>query len=343
MDPAPQAKKTQKRRKKKKQEQSPRELLEHRGSTSSESEQRFLPEEQEEQLEEQEQVVQELHLTDDLTDSLMNPPTDPEQSDEEPAPVAAQDVNTDNVEQMEVEEELFANPEDQEVQEITHSLEEVACKVVEAAEAVPVVCYDVNKNITVVEAVQEVVKIEAKEIEVSEVPEEAVDVKMCQVEEIQPVEVEVCDTNEEEMVVEVNPEPVESAVSKTTEVAQTATYETEPKSRGKQRRGSRKERKVQSVKTNVVNNVEEKSTALTEAVKTQAEVVVSPSTELPKMSYSCAMKSNLTVEPSPAPLASPASKSPAPQSSHKEEARGQKVERNSRRPQSVKESARYAF
>eukprot|EP00092_Neocalanus_flemingeri_P014448 GFUD01015587.1.p1 GENE.GFUD01015587.1~~GFUD01015587.1.p1 ORF type:complete len:991 (+),score=328.13 GFUD01015587.1:343-3315(+) len=83
-------KKSQKRRKRKTKTES---LMEHRGSTSSESEfQKFLAAGEcnsSEQLVEEfvpEVVVEpvhEIHLTDDLADSLVNPPTDPEGSEDE--------------------------------------------------------------------------------------------------------------------------------------------------------------------------------------------------------------------------------------------------------------------
>jgi hypothetical protein len=59
----------QKKAQKKKRKKKPAEPLEHRGSTSSETE---LP-----------APLQELHLTDDLADFMVNPPTEPECSDEE--------------------------------------------------------------------------------------------------------------------------------------------------------------------------------------------------------------------------------------------------------------------
>ena len=59
----------QKKAQKKKRKKKPAEPLEHRGSTSSETE---LP-----------PPLQELHLTDDLADFMVNPPTEPECSDEE--------------------------------------------------------------------------------------------------------------------------------------------------------------------------------------------------------------------------------------------------------------------
>ena len=70
--------------------------------------------------------VQEVHLTDDLADSLMNPPTDQEVSDEEPPRLSSPTFRTrvEVHEEMEVEEELFL--EDQEVQGITNSLQEEA-------------------------------------------------------------------------------------------------------------------------------------------------------------------------------------------------------------------------
>merc|ERR1719151_379070 len=126
-------KKTAKRRKKKKNE--PTNLGRdngHRGSTSSESEVR-VPEDtvqihltngevqqlqlstgEVEEVERKQEEVQELHLTDDLADSLMNPPTEPEQSDEEPSHCTHKGMK------IETEEVLL---EDQEVQGITEAVE----------------------------------------------------------------------------------------------------------------------------------------------------------------------------------------------------------------------------
>ena len=70
-----------------------------------------------EEVERKQEEVQELHLTDDLADSLMNPPTEPEQSDEEPNICAHVEMKT------ETEEVLL---EDQEVQGITEAVEELA-------------------------------------------------------------------------------------------------------------------------------------------------------------------------------------------------------------------------
>ena len=70
-----------------------------------------------EEVERKQEEVQELHLTDDLADSLMNPPTEPEQSDEEPSHCTHVEMKT------EVEEVLL---EDQEVQGITEAVEELA-------------------------------------------------------------------------------------------------------------------------------------------------------------------------------------------------------------------------
>ena len=66
--------------------------------------------------------VQELHLTDDLADSLMNPPTEPEQSDEEPTNLCSTHV----VEMKTEQEEEVLLEEDQEVQGITEAVEELA-------------------------------------------------------------------------------------------------------------------------------------------------------------------------------------------------------------------------
>merc|ERR1719239_107089 len=108
----------------------------HRGSTSSESEVRpaedtvqihFNNGEVEqlqvstgevEEVERKQEEVQELHLTDDLADSLMNPPTEPEQSDEEPNLCTHVEMKT------ETEQEVLL--EDQEVQGITEAVEELA-------------------------------------------------------------------------------------------------------------------------------------------------------------------------------------------------------------------------
>merc|ERR1719239_1933112 len=108
----------------------------HRGSTSSESEVR-VPEDtvqihltngevqqlqlstgEVEEVESKQEEVQELHLTDDLADSLMNPPTEPEQSDEEPNLCTHVEMKT------ETEQEVLL--EDQEVQGITEAVEELA-------------------------------------------------------------------------------------------------------------------------------------------------------------------------------------------------------------------------
>merc|ERR1719239_1192468 len=108
----------------------------HRGSTSSESEVR-VPEDtvqihltngevqqlqvstgEVEEVERKQEEVQELHLTDDLADSLMNPPTEPEQSDEEPNLCTHVETN------IETEQEVLL--EDQEVQGITEAVEELA-------------------------------------------------------------------------------------------------------------------------------------------------------------------------------------------------------------------------
>ena len=70
-----------------------------------------------EEVERKQEEVQELHLTDDLADSLMNPPTEPEQSDDEPNICAHVEMKT------ETEEVLL---EDQEVQGITEAVEELA-------------------------------------------------------------------------------------------------------------------------------------------------------------------------------------------------------------------------
>ena len=70
-----------------------------------------------EEVERKQEEVQELHLTDDLADSLMNPPTEPEQSDEEPSHCTHKGMK------IETEEVLL---EDQEVQGITEAVEELA-------------------------------------------------------------------------------------------------------------------------------------------------------------------------------------------------------------------------
>ena len=71
-----------------------------------------------EEVERKQEEVQELHLTDDLADSLMNPPTEPEQSDEEPNLCTHVEMKT------ETEQEVLL--EDQEVQGITEAVEELA-------------------------------------------------------------------------------------------------------------------------------------------------------------------------------------------------------------------------
>ena len=71
-----------------------------------------------EEVERKQEEVQELHLTDDLADSLMNPPTEPEQSDEEPNLCTHVETN------IETEQEVLL--EDQEVQGITEAVEELA-------------------------------------------------------------------------------------------------------------------------------------------------------------------------------------------------------------------------
>ena len=76
----------------------------------------LTPSEVDVELERKQDEVQELHLTDDLADSLMNPPTEPEQSDEEPVHMEMKN---------ETEEVLL---EDQEVQGITEAVEEAKNK-----------------------------------------------------------------------------------------------------------------------------------------------------------------------------------------------------------------------
>ena len=303
----------------------------------------------EEEREQQEDTVQELHLTDDLADSLVNPPTEPEQSDDEPtlpktSRVAEDIVAVKPVEkameidmEVEVEEELFleeAGLEDREVQDITSSLQIGVTKMEdvpqEPTEAV---------HLEIEPVVEECLEAEPA-VESWAVPETTIEAKMQQEEIQEPTESSVVNDSiqieaaktEEAVTVDavvkaapvevvkaapvevVKAAPVEAVVeAKVAELVQSdADNSAKASSRGKQR-NRQGGRKPWAGKKERKTSTEAAANNEVSAKPEDATV----GTAAPKMSYSSVMKSNLTVESS-CPAAPAAIKASAPVPSQKE-------------------------
>jgi len=299
-------KKTAKRRKKKKNEPASNMNREngHRGSTSSESEVRaseetiqihltngevqqlqLTPSEVDLELERKQDEVQELHLTDDLADSLMNPPTEPEQSDEEPVQMEMKN---------ETEEVLL---EDQEVQGITEAVEEAKNKdMCSLAEEVQLVR----------EPSPQVVR---SQIEKKDAPSSMPETLVLEEEDCEKTETAAADVVEKVSAMEVDTVKKESAVEEVVkeEVAQTTAGDNEvggeaPKEKQQGSRGQRNNRQQGGKRSWEKEKKKEKKATQEEkrAVADKPQEVsktTAPPTELPKKSYSSAMKSNLVEKP----------------------------------------------
>merc|ERR1719239_675063 len=324
----------------------------HRGSTSSESEVR-VPEDtvqihltngevqqlqlstgEVEEVERKQEEVQELHLTDDLADSLMNPPTEPEQSDEEP------NHCTHGAMKVETEEVLL---EDQEVQGITEAVEELAAKNKVSQESSG---SSLSEEVTRESLPQLAAEDKVSSMKVSPMPETLVmEEEQCEKTEnststaADPVEKEVpiqemeVDTVKEEVVTEVNVTEKEETVAQTT-VGDNETGGEAPKANKQQSRGPRNNRqggkRTWEKERKKEKKVEmEKKVAAAEKSEETAKTTTSL-TELPKKSYSSAMKSNLVEK---AGNNSSAAAVPKPNSSS-----SQKEERPVQRVPAVKET-----
>jgi len=230
--------------------------------------------------------VQEVHLTDDLADSLMNPPTDQEVSDEEPPRLSSPTFRTrvEVHEEMEVEEELFL--EDQEVQGITNSLQEEADvahnsveeKVADEEEESKVVL----DNCEVTESVAEVPSRVMEDLR--DPPKEVVIEQQEKTDCAKAAEVEV----KNKPTVKDKAEAAQPIKSDNVEANKANGKSRQRKTEGRQRKrswGGKKEKKV------VANTNEDKPVTLEEVEK---GVSSKPTEDLPKvMSYSSAMKCNL--------------------------------------------------
>merc|ERR1719239_763612 len=305
----------------------------HRGSTSSESEVR-VPEDtvqihltngevqqlqvstgEVEEVERKQEEVQELHLTDDLADSLMNPPTEPEQSDEEP------NLCTHVEKNIETEQEVLL--EDQEVQGITEAVEELAKNSCLSEEVELVREKSPQLGRTLPEA----------SMKVSPMPETLVmEEEHCEKTEnaTTSLAADLVEKKEEEVAVQetfMEVDTVKEEAEEKEEVAQTTVGDNEiigeaPKGNKQQGRGPRNNRQGGKRTWEKERKKEkkvgmEKRVAAAEKSEETAKTTTAL-TELPKKSYSSAMKSNL-VEKAGNNSSTAAAPKPNSSSSQKEE------------------------
>merc|ERR1719341_2585063 len=237
--------------------------------------------------------VQELHLTDDLADSLMNTPTEPEQSDEEPNLCTHVEMKT------ETEQEVLL--EDQEVQGITEAVEELAKNKESGSNLSEEVELVREKSPQLARSLPEA------SMKVSPMPETLVmEEEHCEKTEnaTTSLAADLVEKTEEEVAVQetlMEVDTVKEAEEKE-EVAQTTVGDNEtvgeaPKGNKQQSRGPRNNRqggkRTWEKERKKEKKVEmEKRVAAAEKSEETAKTTMSLS-ELPKKSYSSAMKSNL--------------------------------------------------
>ena len=235
----------------------------------------LTPSEVDLELERKQDEVQELHLTDDLADSLMNPPTEPEQSDEEPVQMEMKN---------ETEEVLL---EDQEVQGITEAVEEAKNKdMCSLAEEVQLVR----------EPSPQVVR---SQIEKEDAPSSMPETLVLEEEDCEKTETAAADVVEKVSAMEVDTVKEESAVEEVVkeEVAQTTAGDNEvggeaPKEKQQGSRGQRNNRQ-QGGKRSWEKEKKKEKKATQEERRTVADKpqevskTAAPLTELPKKSYRC--------------------------------------------------------
>ena len=242
-----------------------------------------------EEVERKQEEVQELHLTDDLADSLMNPPTEPEQSDEEPSHCTHKGMK------IETEEVLL---EDQEVQGITEAVEELAKNKVSQESSSSLPEEVVRESLPQLAAEDKV-----SSMKVSPMPETLVmEEEHCEQTEnsislaADPVEKEVSaqetltevDTVKEEAVAEVKEKEKEEAVAQTT-VGDNETGAEAPKGNKQQGRGPRNNRQG-GKRTWEKERKKEKKVEMEKRVAAadkseEMPRTATPLTELPKKSY----------------------------------------------------------